>query len=451
MEFTYDGMVRYAFGFQNPNHAAALFCLLLPLLWAAMIVRRSVAAWVTLGAMTASLLLMLALTYSRTGMLVMLGELVLFACLCRRESRRNFFTLPSGRRHIGSWVGVTAIVLIFAVASVIFGATERLIGWIANPDRAFTNRFVIWRGGLSLFAANPFGVGQGNSGLLFTSCMAPDESGIVVRTMVNSFLTVLVEYGAGWGLVTFGILTFAVVSGWFGRRGGMARVAALTALIGGVVSATLSTCFDPSVLRDGEGIDMALMQVDMAWLLWLILVALVFFLWVVGWADGLSRSWRFLATSTGLSLFLLASMYGIGRVLADDRVPTMVWVDGTAFALLHFPDGAAVTTMVLYDDKESFPTMVAWMRKWKRFGRVYLPLSPWHWRIELPNLPISRLMLQGKCAYLFHQVDAMPMTLISPPDDLPRPVLMDELFLRRYKERASWPLKEGDPLRVEYY
>lgn len=33
MEFTYNGMVRWGFGFENPNHAAALFCAVLPLLW----------------------------------------------------------------------------------------------------------------------------------------------------------------------------------------------------------------------------------------------------------------------------------------------------------------------------------------------------------------------------------------------------------------------------------
>lgn len=33
MEFTYDGMVRYGFGFYNPNHAAALICAVMPFLW----------------------------------------------------------------------------------------------------------------------------------------------------------------------------------------------------------------------------------------------------------------------------------------------------------------------------------------------------------------------------------------------------------------------------------
>ena len=33
MEFTYDGFVRWGFGFHNPNHAAAAICALLPFVW----------------------------------------------------------------------------------------------------------------------------------------------------------------------------------------------------------------------------------------------------------------------------------------------------------------------------------------------------------------------------------------------------------------------------------
>ena len=33
MEFTYHGLVRYGFGFDNPNHAVALFAMVLPLFW----------------------------------------------------------------------------------------------------------------------------------------------------------------------------------------------------------------------------------------------------------------------------------------------------------------------------------------------------------------------------------------------------------------------------------
>ena len=35
MEFTYEGFVRYGFGFYNPNHAAAFICAILPFAWLA--------------------------------------------------------------------------------------------------------------------------------------------------------------------------------------------------------------------------------------------------------------------------------------------------------------------------------------------------------------------------------------------------------------------------------
>ena len=33
MEFTYEGLVRWGFGFHNPNHAAAAICAVLPFVW----------------------------------------------------------------------------------------------------------------------------------------------------------------------------------------------------------------------------------------------------------------------------------------------------------------------------------------------------------------------------------------------------------------------------------
>jgi hypothetical protein len=33
MEFTYHGLVRYGFGFSNPNHAATLFAMVLSFFW----------------------------------------------------------------------------------------------------------------------------------------------------------------------------------------------------------------------------------------------------------------------------------------------------------------------------------------------------------------------------------------------------------------------------------
>ncbi len=452
MEFTYDGLVRHAFGFQNPNHAAALFCLLLPWTWTLVAGTRRLLVRVAGSAVTLALLVMLALTYSRTGMMVMLGEAVLFVWLCRRERRmsESISDAPIKKRS-ASWLGMGALVLAFAVAAVATGAAGRLTGWITNPDKAFTNRFSIWRGGLELFSTNPSGVGLGNSGLLYTAFLAPEDSGIVVRTLVNSFLTLLVEQGVVWSTILSTALLFAVCAGWRGCRGGMVRIAALTTLAGGVVSALLSTCFDLSTLMHGDALGLTRTQIALSWLLLTAFAAPAALLWILGWRGGLPGPGKTVAVSVAASLAVMVVLAGLGRVWADERVPEIVWSDGKAFARVRATQPTSGSAIVLYDDGADLPAMIYWTRQWMPEADVYLPLSTWHLRTDLPALSADRLVLRGKCGHFADQVKERPLTLISPPADLPRPTSMDQLFLRKYAERPPWPLADDDPLRIEYY
>ena len=77
MEFTYDGMVRYGFGFYNPNHAAALICAVMPFLWGWK--RFQPLGW----CLSLILTVPLAMTYSRTGMAVLILELAAFFLLSK--------------------------------------------------------------------------------------------------------------------------------------------------------------------------------------------------------------------------------------------------------------------------------------------------------------------------------------------------------------------------------
>ena len=196
MEFTYDGIVRQGFGFYNPNHAAALICALLPFCWAGLLRWKHPAARAGFAAATLVLTIALALTFSRSGLLIFFAELLLFGLL---TGRRSWKVVP--------WIAAGGVLLFLAA-----GVWGRFV-----LDRAVTNRFDIWLAGASLFAANPWlGVGHGNSGTLATAFLLRD--GIVCRTLVNSHLTLFAEYGLFPGLLWAGGIAYALIAGWRRQR-----------------------------------------------------------------------------------------------------------------------------------------------------------------------------------------------------------------------------------------
>lgn len=205
MEFTFDGLVRWGFGFSNPNHAAAAICAVLPFLWGWR--RYAVIGWL----LSIVLLVPLSLTYSRTGFAVATIEVVAWMIL-------------SGRRK-AAWGFISVIVAV----AVIGGTAMRF-----TPDAAAMNRLSIWWAGFKLASANPLGVGLGNSGLLASSFML---DGIECRTLVNSHLTLLVEFG--W-IVGVAWMVF-VLCGIFSGVGKLRTWCAFTGLS---ISAFSSSVFD---------------------------------------------------------------------------------------------------------------------------------------------------------------------------------------------------------------
>ena len=189
MEFTCDGMVRYGFGFYNPNHAAALICALMPFLW----------GWKRLPQLGWALFLLLAIalafTYSRTGIMVVFFELAAWFLLSERWNwnwRRNW-----------KWIVLMAAGVTVIAASV--GVLARF-----TLDRSLLNRPEIWLAGGKLYAANPMGVGSGYSGILVSTFLLDD---IECRTLVNSHLTLLVERGVIAGFLWGCGIIYALIRG----------------------------------------------------------------------------------------------------------------------------------------------------------------------------------------------------------------------------------------------
>ena len=108
-------------------------------------------------------------------------------------------------------------------------------------DGAILNRPKIWLAGLRLFAANPMGMGFGNSGEIASAFMLPD--GITVRTLVNSHLTLLAEMGAFVGGAWLAFIALALCVGWKLRR-------TWVAFAGLALSAFSASVFDWHVLFD---------------------------------------------------------------------------------------------------------------------------------------------------------------------------------------------------------
>ena len=223
MEFTYDGIVRCGFGFYNPNHAAAFICAILPFAWLLFLSGKPLKKVLGLG-LSCALFAALALTYSRSGVLVAFLEGAAFALLF-------------GRRH---WKIFSAAAGALLLAVILSGGLGR---W--SFDSSAANRLAIWRAGLSLFAANPFGVGLGNSGEIATAFLLPE--GISCRTLINSHLTLLCELGIFAGALWL-LFIFYAAANRFTSGKSTVRFTAFIAFLGLIASSSLSSVFDFDVL-----------------------------------------------------------------------------------------------------------------------------------------------------------------------------------------------------------
>jgi len=147
MEFTYQGLVRYAYGFANPNHAAALITILLPFLWALRVYFKRTLFKSAVFCVECLLYFALIFTYSRTGFFVMIMSAVLFwggKYFFIDKTKWNDVKLKSflSKR---AWT-IIAVLFIIAVVAISFKAADRYSSWIVKPEKSVTNRFVIWKG-----------------------------------------------------------------------------------------------------------------------------------------------------------------------------------------------------------------------------------------------------------------------------------------------------------------
>ncbi len=288
MEFTYNGLVRWSFGFQNPNHAAALFAMLLPFVWLFRGEARKGALRILAICIESVLYAMILLTMSRAGIMAVVMSRIFFSALKWRLAGKR----PDLKR--GAVLGfILAVVIVLLAAAGYSDSLGRFREWIAGGDKAVSHRYVLWEGALRMIAENPFGTGAGLSGKIWTEFYQPDGMDLRFRTMVNSFLTFIAERGLLIALLMAIPPTILVMSalrnmfsGSVPEKTKVLLISAVSSLFASLVSGMFSTCFEFAAFANvfsRSGVrGMTFLNIAMSFVLNLALLGLVFLLvWLV--------------------------------------------------------------------------------------------------------------------------------------------------------------------------
>lgn len=412
MEFTYDGLVRYGFGFYNPNHAAALICAILPFVWLLFLQTQF---WKKLFGFLLSAILVCALTmtYSRSGIVVLALEAVAFLAATKVKSWKPFAVL-----------GVIAIGV-----AVVLGVSQRF-----TIDASASNRLQIWQAGLSIFAANPFGVGLGNSGKIATAFLLPD--GINCRTLVNSHLTLLCEYGIFIGALWLIFIAYAVLNAI--KTQSHLKIAAVIAFCGLAISATFASAFDFEVLFYSQRFGhFTTLNVVMQWVNFAFFLALGVYLCLGNFA--LKR----VAVSVGISCIALLGLFAIGKALPQS--PKYQQIDGIEF--VEFT-GNTPQRLVLFDDNYTLKSAWDFITSHGIGKDCAIALQPFC-RESLPNTLVKEYILFGNCSD-FANTTNVPCVLIKPsPYFVPQGKNISAIYLPKW-DKAYERLKAKSLKSTEY-
>lgn len=244
VEYFYGETLRWSFGFENPNKAAVIFACAVPLLWGLwQLSWRLENKWLKIPALlvTAGGLMgawyCLIMTFSRGGLV---AAAVALLYLIGRAVTRDRKPVTPWRKRAEPWFSLL-LLAVLAGATLWSGLGARSTEALGQ-DASVGNRVELWSGALQMAADNVHGFGTGKSGEQYMQWYQPLERHEGYRTMVNSYLTFLVEQGWLWsGAILLGFVLFWV---WTRPRRGESITAALRGsilafLVAGVFSTTM--------------------------------------------------------------------------------------------------------------------------------------------------------------------------------------------------------------------
>ncbi len=207
VEYFYGETLRWSFGFDNPNKAAVIFACLLPFLfycgnagWGFRNVWLRVVIILLVSASFLAAGYCLCMTFSRGALVAAVAGLVYVAGVALFRNRG---------RPVGKWIAHFLLLGAFGFLVIWTGLGTRT-GEAAKGDRSVGNRFDLWSAALQMSVENPTGFGAGRSGAEYMQWYQEMDREEGYRTMVNSYLTFLVEYGWAW----FGLILIVFTFFW---------------------------------------------------------------------------------------------------------------------------------------------------------------------------------------------------------------------------------------------
>ena len=194
-DFFYHGMWRMDWGLGNPNKTAALIAMLMIAVWLFAYIRKW-GFWIALLLFT-GLGIALIHTFSRGGIIALFCGLIPLIVFAQRPWPWNKI------------IGITLSIWIMVGFSIYLDATGRYEQGIIKEDRSISNRFEVWKAGPQMMVDAPYGWGIGKSGISYMEWYQPVNRSEEYRTLVNSHLTWLVEFG--WSLRFLYLLSWASI------------------------------------------------------------------------------------------------------------------------------------------------------------------------------------------------------------------------------------------------
>lgn len=228
--YYFNGVERWQLWFDNPNKAAILLVELIILsIW--LLCRKGNLSYFC------GLILMLISMFSMFHTLSRGGYIA--CCVGISFAIRKGIVLSRNKK-----IFLVTAVVVLALAAVYLGVHRRCAHGIVDKDISIQNRFNLWSSASKMFYAAPSGWGLGTSGDAYMNWFQSLDSHEKYRTLVNSHLTWIVEFGWCFGWFYFWAWGTVLVIGWKIRKsidGGLLIGEYACLFVGGFFSSVLES------------------------------------------------------------------------------------------------------------------------------------------------------------------------------------------------------------------